>query len=121
VGRYEDLGGEAAIGLTVEHFYRYVLADPKLAPYFEGADISRLKGHQRAFLGAAIGGPELYEGRDMAEAHQGLRITEEAFWDVVDHLVATLAGLNAPEEVVASIGPTLAPLYDEIVTQSQAS
>jgi hemoglobin len=119
VGTYEDLGGASAVSVTVEEFYSHVLADPELAPYFRGADMARLKGHQRAFLGAAIGGPEEYTGRDMALAHQGLMITEEAFWSIVDHLVATLAGLDAPEDVIASIAPTLGRLYDEIVTDHQ--
>jgi hemoglobin len=121
VGIYEDLGGSAAISVTVDAFYKYVLADPVLASYFKDADMTRLKCHQQAFLGVAMGGPEVYSGREMAEAHQNLRITDEAFWSVIDHLVATLAGLDAPEEVVAAIGPALSPLYDDIVTGESSS
>ena len=43
--------------------YRRVLADPELAPWFEGIDLDRLKAHQRSFLAAAFGGPRVFGGR----------------------------------------------------------
>jgi hemoglobin len=40
------------------------LDDPELKPYFAGVDMVKLKSHRRAFIAAAIGGPEIYSGRD---------------------------------------------------------
>jgi len=65
---------------------------------------------------AAIGGPEIYEGRDMAAAHAGLAITEADFDAVVGHLVDTLTGLGVPDETIGQIGGALAPLRGDIVT-----
>jgi hemoglobin len=76
----------------------------------------RLKAHQRAFIAAAIGGSEVYAGRDMAAAHAGLAITDADFDAVVAHLVATLAGLGVPEDTIGQIGGALAPLRGDIVT-----
>ncbi len=78
--------------------------------------MSRLKAHQRAFITAAIGGPQLYAGRDLALAHAGLHISHAQFDAVVGHLVDTLAGLSVPGEVITQIGATLTPLRSDIVT-----
>ena len=74
----------------------------------------RLKGHQRSFIAAAIGGPEIYGGRNMREAHARLDIDPSDFDRVVAHLVDTLAGLGVPESTIGAIGATLAPLKAEI-------
>ncbi|MFC7218822.1 group 1 truncated hemoglobin [Streptomyces polyrhachis] len=111
---YDSIGGAAAVDAAVEDFYLRVLDDPELAPYFTGVDVRRLKGHQRAFIGAALGGPEAYEGRGMGEAHARLGITPEHFDRVVGHLVATLAALGVPQETIGEIGTALAPLQADI-------
>jgi hemoglobin len=116
VSIYDRIGGASAVSLAVDDFYERVMGDPSLVSYFDGVDMARLKGHQRAFIAAAIGGPEVYTGQSMDEAHAGLDITAEAFGRVVDHLVATLTSLGVDNETIGSIGAALAPLQDQIVT-----
>lgn len=113
---YDQIGGAGAVGATVDLFYDKVLGDPSLASYFESIDIGRLKGHQRTFIAAAVGGPEAYPGRSMAEAHAGRGITKDAFDSVVGHLVASLSELGVPADVIGQIGVKLAPLEQEIVS-----
>jgi hemoglobin len=116
---YDSIGGAGAVRAAVDDFYVRVLADPRLAPFFTGTDLNRLKAHQRSFVAAAIGGPEIFKGRDMASAHAGLGIGDPEFDAVVGHLVATLAGLGVPEETIGQIGAALAPLRADIVTVPQ--
>jgi hemoglobin len=111
---YDEIGGTAAVSAAVDQFYERVVADPALAPYFDGTDMIRLKKHQRAFIAAAIGGPEPYLGRNMAEAHARLAITSADFDRVVGHLVDTLEALGVPAPIIGTIGETLAPLKGEI-------
>jgi hemoglobin len=113
---YDEIGGAGAVQAAVDDFYSRVLADSKLAPFFAGIDLQRLKRHQRAFLTAAVGGPEIYSGRDMTAAHAGLDIGDEAFDGVVGHLVETLASLGVPAETIGVIGARLAPLREQIVS-----
>ncbi|MGF7237479.1 MAG: group I truncated hemoglobin [Frankia sp.] len=113
---YESIGGAAAVQAAVDDFYTRLLDDPKLAPFFAEADLRRLKTHQRAFIAAAVGGPELYAGRDMTAAHAGLGISDADFDAVVGHLVDTLSGLGVPTETIGQIGGALAPLRGQIVT-----
>jgi hemoglobin len=119
VSIYAKIGGAPSVSLAVDGFYERVIGDPSLAHYFEGVDLARLKSHQRAFIGAALGGPETYPGRDMAAAHAGLGITAEDFGRVVQHLVDTLTALGVDEETIASIGEALAPLQEQIVAANE--
>jgi hemoglobin len=108
------LGGADAFGLAVEAFYRRVLRDPELQPYFAGIDLDRLHHHQYAFLAMAVGGVRGYLGRTMAAAHAGLGITDEAFDRVLDHLVTTLAEAGMDSKTILDIGSQLLPLRDDI-------
>jgi hemoglobin len=117
---YDTIGGEPAVRAAVDDFYARVLADKQLAPFFAGTDLQRLKAHQRAFIAAAIGGPEIFAGRDMASAHAALGIGDGDFDAVVGHLVGTLTALDVPEDTIGQIGQELAPLRGSIVTASRA-
>lgn len=117
---YESIGGADSVRVAVDDFYVRVLGDPSLAPYFTGTDMAHLKAHQRAFITAALGGPQAYEGKSMADAHGGREITPEAFASVVGHLVATLESLGVDDDTIDAIGGALAPLEPEIVARQTA-
>jgi hemoglobin len=112
---YDSIGGAPAVAAAVDSFYARVLADPRLAPFFASTDLERLKAHQRSFIAAALGGPEVFRGRDLAVAHGGLGIGDGDFDAVVEHLVAALTGLGVPGETIAQVGAALAPLRAKIV------
>lgn len=117
---YDSIGGDPAVRAAVDDFYARILADARLAPFFTGTDLQRLKAHQRAFIAAAIGGPEVFGGRDMASAHAGLGIGDGDFDVVVGHLVGTLTALGVPVDTIGQIGQALAPLRRDIVTVPHA-
>jgi hemoglobin len=97
---YERLGGTAAIEATVTEFYRRVLADPLLAPFFEGIDQARLERHQARFLSYAFGGAAPYSGAGMAQAHSRLvrehGLNDLHFDAVIAHLEQALIALRVP-------------------------
>jgi len=117
---YDSIGGAPAVRAAVDDFYARVVADSRLTPFFARTDMERLKAHQRAFIAAAIGGPEIFTGRDMAAAHAGLGIADGDFDAVVGHLVGTLTALGVPENTIGQIGEALAPLRGAIVTAPRA-
>ncbi|HEX6418162.1 MAG TPA: group 1 truncated hemoglobin [Acidimicrobiales bacterium] len=112
---YERLGGAAAIQRAVELFYDRVLADDELAPYFTGTDMPSLRRHQVLLLSQVLGGPASYDGRALAEAHQGLRITGAHYDRVVDHLVGVLTELGADDDALAAAGAVVAAVRPDIV------
>jgi hemoglobin len=117
---YDSIGGAPAVRAAVNDFYARVLADARLAPFFTRTDLQRLKAHQRAFIAAAIGGPKMFAGRDMASAHAGLGIGDVDFDAVARHLADTLTELGVPKDTIGQISGALAPLRDDIVTTPRA-
>jgi hemoglobin len=119
---YEQLGGAAAIRAAVDLFYRKVLDDQRLAPYFRDTNIARLKAHQRAMLTAVTGGEQdEYADMDGAMdrlrvAHERLRITRGDFNAVATHLVTTLIELGVDPPLVEQLTPTILGLRETIVT-----
>ena len=112
---FDQIGGNAAVAAAVDGLYDRLLADPVLSPYFAGTDMRKQKRHMRAFMATALGGSDIYAGRDMRAAHAGLRITNEAFDRVVGHLVDTLISLRVCDTHIAQIGAALAPLRAQVV------
>ena len=113
---YDSLGAETGLRSAVDEFYDRIHADPLLAPYFAGVDMPNLRRHQVDMLSAATGGPQKYSGRDMARAHAGLDITDEAFDRVVGHLNATLVETGADDGTIRAVLGAVAPLRPSIVT-----
>ena len=117
---YEEIGGKASVTAAVDLFYERVLTDPLLSPYFANTDMKRQKRHMRAVIAGALGGPDLYAGRDMGAAHAHLSVTGQAFDAVVRHLVATLETLGVTATTIGAIGARIAPLREVIVREPLA-
>jgi hemoglobin len=86
---YDDIGGASSVRAALDAFYPRVLADPTLSPFFLGVDIERLKKAQEGFFAMALGGPQEYTGRSLADAHAKARrrgVTD----DVFDHFLMVL-------------------------------
>jgi len=112
---FDAIGGEAAIDAAVELLYARILADAELAPFFERVPLGRQKVQMRAFLTAALGGPDAYRGRDMATAHRRHAITDHHFDLVAGHLIATLGELGVDERLTGDIVAVVAPLRSDVV------
>lgn len=101
---YERLGGEAAVNVAVDIFYRKVLADERIAHFFDGVDMDRQAAKQKAFLTMAFGGPNNYSGEDMRRGHAHLvqrGLNDSHFDAVMENLAATLQELSVPAELIA--------------------
>ena len=112
---YARLGGGEAVTLAVDRLLDRLVADPELGAYFAGTDIDGHRRHVRPFIAAALGGPDLYRGRDMAAAHAGLGITHAHFDRTVEHIVAVLSGLAVDAGLIGEVGAALEPLRALVV------
>jgi truncated hemoglobin YjbI len=115
---FDRLGGAPAITAAAELFYRQVLADPLLAPYFDDVDTDRQVAKQAAFLTMALGGPDRYTGRDLHTAHAHLaRLTDEYVDRVIGHLAQTLRQLGVAEDDIAAAGAIAASARDDVLNR----
>ena len=115
---YSQVGGEAAVRAVVTEFYNRVLGDPALAPYFRHKQRKGLEESQVRFFTQALGGPTIYQGPSMADAHRNLHITARNFDRVADHLNETLASLGVDSAHIDAIMNTVAPLKGDIVNEN---
>jgi TetR/AcrR family transcriptional repressor of lmrAB and yxaGH operons len=111
----------AVVDAAIDGFHLRLLADEQVATIFENTDLTRLKKHQRAFVSAALGGPEAYRGRNMAAAHAHLDVTDRMFDTVADHLIASLIDVGMPLQAVPMIRRALERVRLEVVTRRDAS
>lgn len=101
---YEQLGGEAAVNAAVDVFYKKVLADPRVNHFFKNLDMDKQIRKQKAFLTTAFGGPSIYSGVGMRNAHKKL-VAEKGLNDghfdvIIEHLGATLTELGVPANLI---------------------
>jgi hemoglobin len=115
VSMYEQVGGHPVVTTAVTVFYDRVAQDALLATWFADVDLSRLRAHQRAFLAAALDGPQLFSGRNILVVHSGLAVTHDAFSVFTQHLVATLADLGVGTAVLADVAARVEQLRASIV------
>ncbi len=113
---FEKLGGKPAIEAVVKEVYKRVLDDANLKGYFAKTDMDRQTQMQIKFITMALGGPNEYDGRPMAETHESMGITSHHFDLVAGHLVAALKWAGVSDEDVNEVVGAVAPLKDAIVT-----
>ena len=114
---YEAVGGAPAVRAVVDDFYKRVLADARLAPFFVGVELPRLKRHQALLVTKVLGGPDAYYGRSLRDAHHGMDITAADFARVAGHLVAALRHAGVPEAVIDRAGAAVLDTKADIVTR----
>jgi hemoglobin len=103
---------------ATEIFYRKVLADPLLEPYFDDVDMDRQIAKQAAFLTMALGGPTHYTGRDLRTAHAALAgIGDEHVDRVITHLAGTLRELGIGESDIAEVGAIASSVRDDVLNR----
>jgi hemoglobin len=114
---YDLLGDDRRpMQLVTSAFYRRVLSDDLLAPYFAGVDMDRQVVMLAEFLAMAFGGPHAYTGRDLRTAHAGLHgLTDSHFDHVVNHLTSTLRDYGVAEGDVATVAAVAETLRDDVL------
>ena len=117
---YAKIGGAAAVATVVVDFYEHVLNDSSVSHYFDDIDMAALINHQTNFVAKALGGPEVYEGRDLLEAHAGRKITEAAFSSIAGHLQTALLAAGVGSEDTDTIIGIVASLKDQVVDSPTA-
>jgi len=111
---YDRIGGSEAVSELVFAFYRRVLADPELGPFFSHTPTEKLGAMQAEFFAAALGGPVHYSGRSLGEAHAGRGIRPQHLRRYLDHLLATLQEFDLSNDDRYDIVSRINTYADEI-------
>jgi len=114
---FEKIGGERGVTALVDAFYRRVLTDSELSPFFQGVSMEKLSNMQTQLFSVALGGPILYTGRPISYAHDRLGITPKHLQIFLEHFFETVSELGLSKhdeiEIIDRIN-----LYADQVTQT---
>lgn len=100
---YDRIGGDAGIERLIARLYDRVLADPDLAPFFSRASIDKVQRMQREFIGAALGGPQVYSGLSLSWVHANRGITTAHFNRFAQHLLSALEEMSVGSDDMQNI------------------
>ncbi len=133
---FERLGGENGVTAIVDDFTQRALNDPRVNWDRKGVKRSRifgrdqsvawtpneqnvatLKKHIVQFLALATGGPAQYDGKDIAAAHSGMKITNAEFDAAVGDLKASLDKLQIATKEQKELLAILESTRPQIVTE----
>lgn len=115
---FEQIGGRDAVNAAVEVFYGHILADERIAHFFEGVDMDKQRNKQKAFLMMAFGGPNQYPGKSLRDGHAHLvakGLDDSHFDAVAENLVITLKELNVPQELIDQVLAIVGPTRDDVL------
>lgn len=103
---YEKIGGRSVINAAVDLFYKKVLADETLRPFFDGVDMGHLHARQSMFMSMLVGGEMVYTGRDVRMAHAGARASgmNDAHFDaLLKHFRQALEEIGIAAQTVSEV------------------
>ena len=111
---YERLGGIDAIRAVVDDFVGNVAADKRINKFFAHTDIPRLQGNLVNQICQGTGGPCVYTGRSMKEAHAGMGVRSRHFNALVGDLGKSLNKFKVPAREQKELVAILAPMKKDI-------
>jgi hemoglobin len=113
---FDKYGGTETMRVLVREFYKYARVSPKVGHFFKDLNMEKLIDHQVQFLSFVLGKPaRTYEGRELADAHHPLNISDEDFNEIGRLLIKTLATAGVAEEDMSLIMGVVLEVRDEIV------
>ena len=106
---------DSRLPAVVERFHQLVLGDGRLAAFFDGADMAKLRQHAALLISQVLGGQPPYDRRALRRAHAGMAIGPEDYLRVVSYLAQTLVETKAPPAVIRRVNETLAAMRPHVV------
>jgi hemoglobin len=114
---FQDLGGHDGIATIVNDATANFLADPRIKATFDQTDMDRFKANLADQLCVVAGGPCVYKGHTMKEAHKGLHLTNADFNALVEDLQSGMEKAGVPFATQNRLLARLAPMHSDVVTK----
>jgi hemoglobin len=117
---YDQLGGQPAVDLAVDMFYRKVLRDDRINRFFDGVDMEKQIAKQKAFLTMVFGGPANYTGKDMRSGHAHLLkmgLNDSHVDAVIELLGQTLTELGVGKPLIDQVAALANSVRDDVLSR----
>ena len=114
---YDRLGAKKGIRAVVDDFYDRLLANDELAPFFEDADMEKLRRTQTDFSCEATGGPETYDAEPVREAHLHIPFTPTHIQQAIELLYESLDALDVSDADANAVVQAVAAHEEDLVAR----
>ncbi|MDG0853144.1 group 1 truncated hemoglobin [Pelomonas puraquae] len=114
---YRALGGRDSIQRFTDDFYERMLQDARIARYFEGVNTKYLKRTLADYFCVVAGGPCVYDGVGMKDAHAHLGIDAAAFNALVESLQLAMDAAGVPFGTQNQLLARMAFFHRDIITK----
>ena len=114
---YQQLGGRENIQRFTNDFYDSMLQDARIAHFFDGINIKHLKRVLADYFCVVAGGPCVYDGVGMKDAHAHLGIGKGDFNTLVEHLQRAMGKAGVPFATQNQLLARMAHFHRDIVTK----
>ena len=107
---YALIGGKRTVWAATEAFYRRVLSDDTLSPFFEKTDMAQLRARQSMFISMLLGGQIVYTGKDIATAHRHARargLNDGHFDQFLELFRQALQEVGVPDDKIDKVSKLL--------------
>ena len=103
---YEQLGGSSTINVAVDLFFLKAMEDDSISPFFRWTHMRQEWDKPKAYLVHILGGPSIYEEKDIAEINAHLRtysLSEDQWKAILKYCEETLAELGIPPYLIDQV------------------
>lgn len=114
---YRELGGRDVIQAFTNDFYDRMLQDARIARYFDGINMKYLKRVLADYFCVVAGGPCVYDGVGMKDAHAHLGIDRAAFNALVENLQWAMDAAGVPFAAQKRLLARMAFFHRDIVSR----
>jgi hemoglobin len=115
-GLYQAFGEQAGIRALMDDFVLRLKADARIGEQFKDANLANLAKQLSDQVCQLSGGPCVYKGPDMKEAHASMDITRGHFNALVEVLQLSMDARGIPFTRQNQLLALLAPMHRDVVT-----
>jgi hemoglobin len=113
---YDALGGKPGIRAVMDDLVQRLQSDPRIGRHFKDTKLDHLSAQLTDQVCQLAGGPCIYKGPDMKEAHEQMDITRADFNALVELAQQSMEAKGVPFTRQNQLLALLAPMYRDVVT-----
>ncbi|MFG6465065.1 group I truncated hemoglobin [Roseateles sp. BYS87W] len=114
---YRAWGQKAGIQAVMQDFVTRLVADARMAPFFKNTNRDNLVTQLTEQLCQQAGGPCVYKGVPMKEAHADMAIGRRDFNALVEVLQQSMDARGIPFDAQNAMLARLAPMHRDVITR----
>ena len=112
---YRELGERAGLERLMNHFVPQLKADPRTAEHFKESKVAHLAKQLTDQVCVITGGPCVYDGASMKDAHADYKVRRADFNALVEQLQNSMDAQAIPFGVQNRLLALLAPMHRDVI------